>query len=86
MYDNADMDVTTLPADLQALLDQIDDADRAAETLCAGLSDEQFHWQPDGGRGWSIAQCLEHLAAINDLYGGSIRQAVDAARRMPSQV
>jgi hypothetical protein len=84
VYDNADMGVTTLPADLQQLLNQIDDADRAAETLSAGLSDEQFHWQPDGGGSWSVAQCLEHLAAINVLYGGSIRQAVDAARRSGS--
>jgi hypothetical protein len=72
--------VTPLPPDLQRLLDEIDDADRAAETLTADLSDQQFHWQPDAGRSWSIAQCLEHLAAINELYGGSIRQALDDAR------
>jgi hypothetical protein len=70
-----------LPADIQNLLDQIDDADRAADSLVSGLSDHQFHWQPDEGRSWSVAQCLEHLATINALYGESVRGAVEAARR-----
>jgi hypothetical protein len=70
-----------LPADLQSLLDQIDDADRAVEPLIAGLSDQQFHWQPDGGRAWSIAQCLEHLATMNAVYSKPIREAVAVAHR-----
>jgi len=69
-----------LPPDIQQILDEIDNADRAAELLVSSLSDAQFHWQPDEGRRWSIAQCLEHLAAINTLYGGAIRKAVDNAR------
>ena len=28
----------------------------------AGLSDAQANWQPGPGTGWSVAQCLEHLA------------------------
>ena len=70
-----------LPADLQSILDQIDDADRAADPLVSNLSDHQFHWQPDEGRSWSVGQCLEHLATINTLYGDAIRGAVEAARR-----
>lgn len=70
-----------LPADIQRVLDEIDAADGAADTLAADLSDEQFHWQPDGGASWSVGQCLEHLAAINELYGTSVQAAVDAARR-----
>jgi hypothetical protein len=70
-----------LPADLQSLLDQIDDADRAVEPLIAGLTDQQFHWQPDAGRAWSVAQCLEHLATMNAVYAKPIREAVDVARR-----
>ncbi|MGH9372407.1 MAG: DinB family protein [Vicinamibacterales bacterium] len=70
-----------LPPDIQQVLDHIDEADRVAEALGARLSDRQFHWQPDGGRSWSIAQCLEHLAAINTLYGRGIRGAVDRARQ-----
>ncbi len=71
----------SLPADLQDVIDQIDAADRAADVLNTGLSDRQFHWQPDGGRKWSIAQCLEHLTAINTLYAGGMRGAVEEARR-----
>lgn len=71
----------TLPADLQDVLDQFEATDRAADTLNAGLSDRQFHWQPEGGKRWSIAQCLEHLTAINTVYSEGMRQAVDEARR-----
>lgn len=69
-----------IPVDLQDILNQIDAADRAADVLVEGLSDAQFHWQPNEGRSWSIAQCLEHLANLNVLYGGAIRGAIDLAR------
>jgi hypothetical protein len=71
----------SLPGDLQQILDQIDAADRAADTLVADLSDRQFQWQPDDGRSWSIAQCLEHLATINVLYADAVRGAVERARQ-----
>lgn len=69
-----------LPRDLQGLLDEIDRLDRAGDTLSAALSDAQFHWQPEGGRAWSVAHCLEHLATANRVYGSHIRGAIDAAR------
>lgn len=69
-----------LPDDLQAIVEQIDAADLAAESLSASLTDEQFHWQPDGGRKWSVAQCLEHLALNNVLYSAAVREGVAAAR------
>src|SRR5688572_13260109 len=71
----------TLPADIQQVLDEIDDSDRAADVLVANLSDTQFHWQPHAGRSWSIAQCLEHLATINVVYGGALRGGVEQARQ-----
>ena len=72
--------MTALPADLQKVLDDIEAADRAAEALAAACTDEQFHWQPRGGEGWSIAQCLDHLATINAFYVKSIRTGVDDAK------
>ncbi len=69
-----------LPPDLQSIVDQVAEADRTADSLSAALSDEQFHWQPDNGRGWSVAQCLEHLAATNVLYGDAIRSGLVRAR------
>jgi DinB superfamily len=69
-----------LPDDLQDVLNQIDAADRAADVLVEDLSDAQFRWQPDGGRQWSIAQCLEHLGNMNVLYGGAARTGVELAQ------
>jgi DinB family protein len=57
----------TLPAELQGLLDQIDACERDAESLLAGLDDDGVNWHPAPGR-WSIAQCLQHLAVMNDVY------------------
>lgn len=76
----AETTVAPLPGDLRKVLDEIEAADRAAENLAAPLTDEQFHWQPDGGRRWSVAQCLEHLATINVVYGAAIQGAVERAR------
>ena len=48
-----------------------------ADLLAAGLSDEQFAWQPsstaplrrgDPQHGWSIAQCIDHLNVTARLY------------------
>jgi hypothetical protein len=72
--------MNSVPADIQQILDQMDDAERTADAIAAGVSAGQFTWQPDGGGSWSIAQCLEHLATINVLYSAAIRPAVNAAR------
>lgn len=74
----------TLPADVQQVIDQLDEADRTAEALVARLSDEQFHWQPDQGTRWSVGQCLEHLATADALYAGLMRGAVERARQAGS--
>jgi hypothetical protein len=55
-----------LHEDLQRLLTEADAAESDARTLVAGLSDAQGNWQPGGG--WSVAQCLDHLAKINHAY------------------
>ena len=74
----------TLPDDVQRIIGQLDEADRTAEALVAPLSDQQFHWQPDGGTRWSVAQCLEHLATADALYAGLMRDAVERARQLGS--
>jgi len=73
--------MTTLPRDLQHLLDQIDAADRAGSDIVASVTEEQFHWQPHDGRGWSIAQCLDHLAIMNKYYGAAVRSGIEGGRR-----
>ena len=72
--------MTPLPADLQQTLDDVNAADRAADVIAAGCTDEQFHWRPRGGQGWSIGQCLDHLATINVVYGDAVRRGIEAAR------
>jgi hypothetical protein len=70
-----------LPPDIDDVIRQIDAADREADALTAGLSDAQFRWQPDGGTRWSVAQCLDHLAATNEVYGAAVASGIEAARR-----
>lgn len=70
----------TLPADLQRILDDVNDADRAAEAIADSCTDEQFHWRPRNGEGWSIAECLDHLATINAFYLKAIQPAIEQAR------
>jgi hypothetical protein len=74
------MAATTLRPDLQQLLDEIDAIDREAEILLSRVSDEQFFWQPNEGRSWSMAQCFDHLAVTNAIYGHAMAEAIEAAR------
>ena len=76
----ANKPVPSLPTDLQVFWDDLDVADRRAIELSAPLSDEQFFWQPDGGRRWSVALCLDHLAVANTVYGAGMAQALAVAR------
>jgi hypothetical protein len=69
-----------LRPDLQRLLDELDAVDRATERLVSPLTDEQFFWQPNEGRSWSVAQCLEHLAMINAMYGAAVAKGIESAR------
>jgi hypothetical protein len=68
-------------ADLQRILDEIDALDLEAEAIVAPLTDEQFFFRPDEGRAWGVAECLDHLATTNVLYGSAIEKAVDEARQ-----
>jgi hypothetical protein len=70
----------TLAPELQRILDDIDEADRRGNELAAACTDEQFYWRPNGGQGWSIAQCLDHLGAMNIVYGNAIRTGIERAR------
>ncbi len=69
-----------LPPDLQQLLDEVDAVDRDGRAIAASVNDRQFFWNPHEGRGWSIAQCLDHLGIINNVYGSRVRKALDEAR------
>jgi hypothetical protein len=73
--------MSSVPDDLQALANSMDAADARADALDARVNDDEFFWQPDEGRRWSIALCLDHLAVANTVYGAAMRDAIDRARR-----
>jgi hypothetical protein len=68
-----------LPSELKVLLTGIDALEAEAARLTSGLTETQVNWQPRDGAGWSVAQCLDHLARINDYYVAPFLQATDAA-------
>jgi hypothetical protein len=69
-----------LPADLERLLSETAEAAADAGGLAATLSDTQANWQPGGGTGWSVAQCLDHLAKANGVYVGHFLPVAEQAR------
>ena len=71
----------SLPADLQSIVDQISAVERRADEIAGALTEEQFQWQPDGGRRWSVAQCLDHLAAGAELYVKTLTPVIAKAKR-----
>ena len=72
--------MTSLPDDLQSYWDDLDKADHRALDLSARLTDEEFFCQPEGGRRWSVALCLDHLAVANTVYGAGMAGALENAR------
>jgi hypothetical protein len=67
-----------LPSELQSLIDQIDVCERESDRLVAGMSDDAINKPPPSG-GWSVAQCLDHLALMNDFYLRGWQEAVHEA-------
>jgi hypothetical protein len=68
-----------LPTDLQRLLDEIDQCERDAAVLVSDLDDGAVNWAEPGK--WSVAQCLNHLAVINEFYLRDCGERVEKARR-----
>jgi hypothetical protein len=77
-------DRASLPADLRTVVDELDRTDQQTRVMVAGLSETQLHWQPGGGTGWSVAQCLEHLAQATALYVPALQAAVRKAKTSPA--
>ena len=78
------------PADIVALEDALEAADRDARAIVAGLTEEQGAWRAAPGS-WSVAECLDHLATANRVYLGAMQPAAERAleqgrrRRGPAQ-
>ena len=68
-----------VPADITELQAQLEAVEREAEALVAGLTDEQGSRRPEG-RGWSVVECLDHLATGNRLYLRAMQEPANRAR------
>lgn len=68
-----------------AVLEQLRSSEEAAASLASGLSSAQANWQPKQGAGWSIWQCLDHLARINAVYTAALLDALAKASRTTQQ-
>lgn len=68
-----------LPPDIQELEDQFEAAERDAEALVAGLTEERGTARPAPGA-WSVAECLDHLATTNRVYLASFEEPARRAR------
>lgn len=66
--------------DLEQLLTEIAAAADDARALVAGLTATQANWQPGNGTGWSVAQCLDHLAKSNTVYTAHFLPVAEQAR------
>jgi hypothetical protein len=53
------------PADVAAVLDALDAAEKRARDLTA-VDEATLHWHAEGA--WSIAQCIDHLTNANRVY------------------
>lgn len=72
---------TNVPADIAQLEEQLAAAERDAQALVAGLSEEQGCWQPAPGS-WSVAECLDHLATGNRVYLRAMQEPARRARTL----
>lgn len=71
---------------LEAFLDEISRIDDEWREMVEPLSVAQAHWQPEGGRRWSIAQNIHHLAKTNVLYVEAMRAALARTRRVSGSI
>lgn len=72
----------SLPGDLQAIVDELNRLSKSFADLVLPLSPQQFHWQPQPGRAWSIGQCVDHLRLSNRVYVGALAAAAEKGRQV----
>jgi len=75
--------------EIGSLFEQFDAIESDVRALVSGLSEAHGRWRPEPG-GWSVAECLDHLATANRVYLESMRPAAELAlargrtRRVPA--
>ncbi len=71
---------STLNPEVDRLIYQVKVIQQDADGIAYAITDEEFNWSPGPGR-WSVAQCLDHLNAVNRKFFEKLREAVSAGRR-----
>ena len=71
--------MTNVAGDIRNLEDQLDAAERDAQQLVAGLTEQQGAWRAEPGS-WSVAECLDHLATANRVYLRAMNEPAVGAR------
>lgn len=71
--------VDSTPPDILTLDEALAASDRAAHDLVSGLNPALGAWRAHDGS-WSVAECLDHLAAANRVYLGAMRPSAQRAR------
>lgn len=66
------------PQDRALALDQLRSGWRRLEESVAGLTEAQWNFRPSEGV-WSVKDCVEHVAAVEDAVGKALRSAKDGA-------
>ncbi len=67
--------MSTMSESRDAIFQQLQKSERAAEELIIGLSPLQVNWRPNASA-WSICQCLDHLARTNRIYGQAMLESI----------
>lgn len=73
-----------VPSDHQEIVEELSRLEGEVQALVAPLADEGLNRQPEdgrGGRGWSVAQCVDHLSRSNAIYLPALAAAVDKGRK-----
>jgi hypothetical protein len=65
-------------AEIGSLFEQFDAIESDVRALVSGLSEAQGRWRPEPG-GWSVAECLDHLATANRVYLAAMGPAAELA-------
>jgi DinB superfamily len=69
----------SVPDDIRDLEDQLEAAERDAQALVQGLSEQRGAWRAEPGA-WSVAECLDHLATANGVYLRTLNESAVRAR------
>ncbi|HEY9519393.1 MAG TPA: DinB family protein [Gemmatimonadales bacterium] len=76
-------DQELIPAEIELALGYLEEGAKGVAQAVQGLSEEQWVYRSAPGR-WSIAEILEHLALLEELFGTTIVSRLDDGSAAPA--